>query len=125
MHWSGDMNPLLVRSASVLAAILMGNSIIPAFGQSQDPSSLKARCSQLMTFFDWYGASRSENTDGARNHTRLGAEMECKRGNYQEGVAMMEDLLRRKKFDVPPAPAAMVEAPMGRAPGTPVEALTR
>jgi hypothetical protein len=51
--------------------------------------------------------------------------MECKKGNYQEGVAMMEALLRRKKFDVPPAPAAMVEAPMGRAPGTPVEALTR
>ena len=117
------MSPLLVRSTSVLAVILMANSIVPAFGQT--PSSLKARCSQLMTFFDWYGASRSENTDGARNHTRLGAEMECKRGNYQEGVAMMEELLRRKKFDVPPAPAAMVEAPMGRTPGTPVEALTR
>jgi hypothetical protein len=88
----------------------MANSIIPAFGQSS--SSLKARCSQLMTFFDWYSASRSENSDGARNHARLGAEMECKRGNYQEGIAMMEELLRRKKFDVPPAPAAM-ECPWG------------
>jgi len=80
----------------------MASSTMPAFGQSS--SSLKARCSQLMTFFDWYGASRSENTDGARNHTRLGAEMECKKGNYQQGVVLMEELLR--------------------APGTPVEALT-
>ena len=38
---------------------------------------------------------------------------------------MMEELLRRKKFDVPPAPAAMVEVPMGRVPGTPVDGLTQ
>jgi hypothetical protein len=123
VQWSGDMSSLLVRLTSVCAAVLMANSIIPAFGQ--DSSSLKARCSQLMTFFDWYGASRSENTDGARNHTRLGAEMDCKKGNYQEGVAKMEELLRRKKFDVSAAPAAVVEVPMGRTPGTPVAALTR
>ena len=117
------MSPLLVRLTSVCAAVLMANSIIPAFGQ--DSSSLKARCSQLMTFFDWYGASRSENTDGARNHTRIGAEMECKKGNYQQGVAMMEELLRRKKFDVPPPPTGMVEVPTVRVPGTPADALTR
>jgi hypothetical protein len=117
------MSPLIVRSAAVFAVVLMANSTIPVFGQSS--SSLKARCSQLMTFFDWYGASRSENTDGARNHRRLGAEMECRKGNYQEGVAMLEELLRRKKFDVPPAPAAMAEVPMGRVPGTPVEALSQ
>ena len=121
------MSPLFVRSTVVFAVVLMASSTMPAFGQSspgQSSPDLKARCSQLMTFFDWYGASRSENTDGARNHTRLGAEMECKTGNYRQGVALMEELLRRKKFDVPPAPAAMAEVPMGRAPGTPVEALT-
>ena len=117
------MSPLFVRSTVVFAVVLMASSTMPAFGQSA--SSLKARCSQLMTFFDWYGASRSENTDGARNHTRLGAEMDCKRGNYQEGVAKMEELLRRRKFDVSPAPAAVVEVPMGRSPGAPVAALTR
>jgi hypothetical protein len=37
----------------------------------------------------------------------------------------MEELLRRKKFDVSPTPTAMVEVPMGRTPGTPVAALTR
>ena len=122
------MSPLFVRSTVVFAVVLMASSTMPAFGQSspgQSSPDLKARCSQFMTFFDWYGASRSENTDGARNHTRLGAEMECKKGNYRQGVALMEELLRRKKFDVPPVPAAMAEVPMGRAPGTPVEALTR
>jgi hypothetical protein len=117
------MNSLFVRSTVAFAIVLVANSITPAFGQSSP--GLKARCSQLMTFFDWYGASRSENTDGARNHTRLSAEMECKSGNYEEGVAKMEELLRRKKFDVPSAPQRMVEVPMERAPGTPVDALTR
>jgi hypothetical protein len=117
------MRSLLTRSTVAFAFILIASSTIPAFGES--PADLKARCSQLMTFYDWYGASRSENTDGARNHTRIGAEMECKRGNYQQGVAMMEELLRRKKFDVPPPPTGIVEAPTVRVPGTPVDALTR
>jgi len=55
------MKPLLLRSTMAFAVALIASSAIPAFGQSS--SSLKARCSQLMTFFDWYGASRSENSD--------------------------------------------------------------
>jgi hypothetical protein len=106
-----------------LAVVLMASSTIPALGQSSP--SLKARCSQLMTFFDWYGASRSENTDGARNHTRIGADIECKRGNYQEALTTMEDLLRRKKFDVPPLPAAIAESPAGRVPESAAAILMR
>ena len=93
------MSPLFVRSTVVFAVVLMASSTMPAFGQSspgQSSPDLKARCSQLMTFFDWYGASRSENTDGARNHTRLGAEMECKKGNYRQGVALMYRLCLRR-----------------------------
>src|SRR6266568_6247856 len=111
---STDMRPLLVRYTLAFAVVLTASSTFPAFGQSS--SNLKARCSQLMTFFDWYGASRSENSDGARNHTRISADMECKRGNYQEGIAMMEDLLRRKKFDVPAPSSGIAEGPAGHAP---------
>jgi hypothetical protein len=49
--------------------------------------------------YDRYGASRSENSDGARNHTRIGAGIDCANGHAAEGVAAMEELLKDKKFD--------------------------
>jgi len=49
-----------------------------------------------------YGASRIENSDGVRNHTRIGASIDCDRGLYEKGIKTMEALLRRKKFTVPP-----------------------
>jgi hypothetical protein len=79
-------------------------------------ADLKARCTQLTSFYDRYGAGRSENSDGARNPTRIGAAIDCDRGN-EEGVLAMEDLLRRKKFDVPPPapePAPIAQAPLPR-----------
>ena len=91
-------------STCLLAAFAAANVVAPAAAQkppsinaTQDP---KERCAQLIAFFDRYGASRTENSDGRRNHTRIGAEIDCKRGRYQEGIMAMEDLLRRKKFDV-------------------------
>ncbi len=63
-----------------------------------------ARCVQLVSFYDRFGASRSNNSDGRRNHTRIRAELCCQRGNYEKGIAIMEELLRNKAFTVP-APA--------------------
>src|SRR5262245_33230646 len=102
------MYALVTRRISVLIAVLVAGTSTPVV--AQDPSSLKARCNQLFTYYDWYGSSRSENTDGARNHQRIRAAMECGTGNYQEGIALMEDLLRRKKFDVPP-PSSVAQVP--------------
>ena len=65
-------------------------------------ATLKARCSQLIAFFDRYGVSRSVHSDGRRNHTRIGAEIDCNNGLYAKGVATMEILLRNKAFAVPP-----------------------
>lgn len=65
-------------------------------------AQLKARCSQLIAYFDRFGASRSNNSDGRRNHTRIDAEIDCTRGLYAEGITTMEDLLRRKRFTPPP-----------------------
>jgi hypothetical protein len=61
-----------------------------------------ARCAQLVAFYDRYGVGRSTNSDGRRNHTRIAAELDCQRGDYQKGIATMEDLLRRKAFAAPP-----------------------
>jgi hypothetical protein len=70
---------------------------------AQTTPSLKARCSQLLAYYDWYGSSRSENTDGSRNMASIGARVDCDHGRYEQGIAEMEDLLRRKQLPVPPS----------------------
>jgi hypothetical protein len=65
-----------------------------------DPGA-KKRCSALTAFFDRWGSSRSEHSDGARNHVRIAAGIECERGRYETGIEQMETLLLRKNFDVP------------------------
>jgi hypothetical protein len=69
---------------------------------AQTRAELAARCTQLVAFYDYYGRSRSLNSDGARNHTRISANIDCERGEYEKGIAVMEDLLRKKAFSVPP-----------------------
>lgn len=62
---------------------------------------LKARCSQLVAFYDRWGVGRGENSDGPRNHTRIGAALECEKGNYRYGIDTMDTLIVGKAFDVP------------------------
>jgi hypothetical protein len=94
------MHPLLFRSTCLFAVILTTEMAKPI--SAQTTADLKARCDQLIAYFDRYGASRIENSDGVRNHTRIGAMIDCDRGFYEKGIKTMEDLLRRKKFTVPP-----------------------
>jgi hypothetical protein len=70
---------------------------------------LKTRCAQLVAFFDRYGVSRGENSDGPRNHTRIGAVIECERTNYRTGIDTMAALLVRKAFEVPKPGTPAVE----------------
>jgi hypothetical protein len=99
----------MIRSTCVVA--VLAATSLANYAHAQAPVSiasttdLKARCAQAIAFFDRYGATRGEHDDGRRNHTRIGAEIDCERGDYEKGVAAMEDLLRRKKFDVPSMPA--------------------
>lgn len=91
--------PLRVIAALfACSAIVLGVRVASA-QTPPSPSDLKARCSQLLEFYDWYGADRSENSDGARNHARIAAGIDCTNGRYAEGIAAMEALLRRKGFD--------------------------
>jgi len=115
--------PLRLTALSAVAAsglVLAASVVSPATAQSQSQSQaeaaqLKARCSELTSYFDRYGASRGENSDGARNHTRIAAGIECQQGHYAEGIASMEGLLRRKHFDVPPASTGLAQTPPGPA----------
>ena len=78
--------------------------------QAHPDESPKAYCTRLTSFYDWYGASRSENTDGARNMARIGAGIDCAQGRYLDGIATMETLLVNKKFAPAPAPSAVAQA---------------
>jgi hypothetical protein len=78
----------------------------------EETARLKDRCTQLVAYFDRYGGTgRSEDSDGVRNHTRIGAAIDCERGQYDKGISAMEALLERKHYDVPPATTGLAQAP--------------
>ncbi len=90
------MNDLVLRSIAVAAAVLTAPVAIAEELQG------KARCDQLIKYFDYYGQSRGEGvSDGARNMTRIGAQSDCDQGDYQTGIAIMETLLREKRMGIP------------------------
>ena len=99
----------LLRSTPIFAVVLAASA-----ASAQSPEDLKARCNQLISYYDRYGASRSENSDGARNMTRIGAGIDCDKGRYQEAIAAMESLLKQKNFDVPPPPTGIAQTPSAR-----------
>src|SRR3979411_2480981 len=101
-----DMPLCFVRMSAVL---LM--AVVPFPAAAHRSLDLKAYCKKLITFPDRYGASRCENSDGARNHTRIGADIDCREGDPAEGVADMEGRLHNKRFEVPPSPPAKRGAP--------------
>lgn len=92
-------DPAAAQSASVPTTATTPSATRPMTPERVD--WLKKRCAQLVAYYDYYGAGRGENSDGARNHTRIGATIECQRGNYRKGIDMEASLLVRKAFVVP------------------------
>ena len=101
------MHSALSRSTFAFAIVLNAGLASPAFAET--PSDLKARCDQLTSYYDRYGVSLFQNSDGARNHTRIAAGLDCQQGQYEKGIAAMEALLKRKSFDAPAAPTAIAQ----------------
>lgn len=102
-------------SAQAVGALVepQGGTLVPAKPVKpmtpQRTAWLKGRCSELVAFFDRYGVSRGEHSDGPRNHTRIGAAIECERANYRTGIDTMAALLVRKAFVVPKPGTPVVE----------------
>ncbi len=90
------------KAFAMLAIALALEAGLLSAAQAQTAAELKSRCSQLIAYYDRYGMGRSTDSDGRRNHTRIGAEIDCANGLYAEGIQAMEDLLRRKKLTPPP-----------------------
>lgn len=93
---------LMLRPALALGIVLALEVVAPALVLAQP--DLKARCSQLVAYYSRYGSTRGHDTDGNRNFIRLGAEIDCRDGRYEKGVATMEQLMRGKNWTVPPPP---------------------
>jgi hypothetical protein len=83
-------------------ALLLDAAAFTPPAAAQTTAQLMARCSQLMAYYDRFGVGRGIDHDGRRNHTRIDAEVDCRRGLYAEGIATLESLMRRKKFTPPP-----------------------
>lgn len=90
------------KAFAILAFALSLETGLSSVARAQTPAELQARCSQLIAYYDRYGMGRSTDSDGRRNHTRIGAAIDCSNGLYAKGIQTMEDLLRRKKFTPPP-----------------------
>src|SRR5262245_43385468 len=106
---ASQMTSALLRSTFALAIVVAAGAATSAVAQT--PSDLKARCDQLTSYYDRYGAGRSENSDGARNHTRIAAGLDCQHGDYDKGISSMEALLKNKGFDVPAVPTGIAQTP--------------
>jgi len=107
--YSLSMRSILVMAAVILMANFASSQTASLPGASQTLDA-KARCKQLIDYFDRYGAGRSEASDGARNMTRIGAGLDCTNGHAEEGVRAMEDLLARKELPVPPAAVGLSQS---------------
>ena len=88
-----SLRPGLFSLASL--AFLAVAEVAPA----QASPELGSRCSRLLAFYEWYGAGRKENSDGARHHGWIGASIDCGRGRLAEGIVALEQLLHRKRHD--------------------------
>ena len=94
------MHQLLVLSICTISIVLIAEMLARASAQTRHDA--KARCAQLLAYYDRYGSGRGEHSDGARNMTRVAAGIDCAEGRYEAGIREMEELLKRKKFRVPP-----------------------
>jgi hypothetical protein len=114
----------------MMTVLLLGNAATDTFGQAKTDTFgqaklyMKARCDQLTAYYDYYGVSLVQNSDGSRSLIRVGAGIDCGRGEYEAGLRTIEDLLTARAFVIPqPQQASTPDgrvAPIISVPGVPV-----
>ena len=88
-----------MRLAYAMAAAATIATPDAAFAQ-QVTMEPKARCEQLLAYWDRNLARRGEG--GTTEMTRKTAGVECENGRYAAGIKVMEDALRQNRYPVPP-----------------------
>jgi hypothetical protein len=87
-----------LKRAIALAAAGVATADVATAQVNVDP---KARCEQLLAYWDQRAASKGEGSTGS-DMTRKAAGLDCDNRRYGEGIKRMEDLLRQNRYPVPP-----------------------
>ena len=76
--------------------------VVPAtaFAQQADMEP-RARCDQLLAYWDQRSASKGEGASGS-DMARKAAGLDCDNRRYADGIKRMEELLRQYRYPVPP-----------------------
>ena len=84
-----------------LSLLAIGLCAVPFAGDAQD-ERLKARCNQLFPLADRALSRRSEGGGGPEPRG-AGRRVDCQKGRYEQGIAVLEKVLRSQGYTVPPA----------------------
>ncbi len=89
-----------LRTTALASVIAIG---VPAVVCSQQAAEMepKARCAQLLAYWDQRSASKGEGASGS-DMARKSAGLDCDNRRYADGIKRMEDLLRQNRYPVPP-----------------------
>lgn len=88
--------------ACVLLLLVGAGEALAQPPPAAEPAAVaRARCAQLVEFWDRYGASKGEG-GGSMDMPRKSAVSDCAAGRTEAGIRTMEDLLRRNGYAVPP-----------------------
>ena len=87
-----------LRTVALTSVLAIG---MPAVAGAQ-PVGMepKARCDQLLAYWDQRSASKGEGASGS-DMARKAAGLDCDNRRYADGIKRMEDLLRQNRYPVP------------------------
>jgi hypothetical protein len=91
------MRHRLYLALAVAAAFAAPTTVL---GQQKEMEP-RARCDQLLAYWDQRSASKGEGASGS-DMTRKAAGLDCDNRRYADGIKRMEDLLRQNRYPVPP-----------------------
>jgi hypothetical protein len=89
-----------VRTVALASVLVIGTPAVVCAQQAAEMEP-KARCAQLLAYWDQRSASKGEGASGS-DMARKSAGLDCDNRRYADGIKRMEDLLRQNRYPVPP-----------------------
>jgi hypothetical protein len=89
-----------VRTVAMACVLAIGTPAVVGAQQATEMEP-RARCAQLLAYWDQRSASKGEGASGS-DMARKAAGLDCDNRRYGDGIKRMEDLLRQYRYPVPP-----------------------